>query len=70
MKYILYTIINVINKLQMKKKIALIFGISGQDGAYLANFLIKKNYLVIGVTRSPTNLNLFRLNMLNIKKKK
>jgi GDPmannose 4,6-dehydratase len=53
----------------MKKKIALIFGISGQDGAYLANFLIKKNYLVIGVTRSPTNLNLFRLNMLNIKKK-
>jgi len=25
----------------MKKKIALIFGVSGQDGAYLANFLIK-----------------------------
>ena len=52
----------------MKKKIALIFGVSGQDGAYLANFLIKKNYLVIGVTRNPTNSNLFRLNMLNIKK--
>ena len=29
----------------MKKKIALIFGITGQDGAYLANFLIKKGYL-------------------------
>ena len=25
----------------MKKKIALIFGVSGQDGAYLANLLIK-----------------------------
>jgi len=53
----------------MKKKIALIFGISGQDGAYLANFLIKKNYLVIGVTRNPTSSNLYRLNILNIKKK-
>jgi len=53
----------------MKKKIALIFGISGQDGAYLANFLIKKNYLVIGTTRNNANYNLFRLNALNIKKK-
>ena len=28
----------------MPKKIALITGISGQDGAYLAKFLLKKNY--------------------------
>ena len=35
----------------MKKKIAVIFGISGQDGAYLADFLLKKNYKVIGLTR-------------------
>ena len=28
-----------------QKKIALIFGVSGQDGAYLANLLIKKIYL-------------------------
>jgi GDP-D-mannose dehydratase len=27
----------------MKKKTAVIFGISGQDGAYLADFLLKKN---------------------------
>ena len=27
----------------MKKKIALIFGITGQDGSYLAKFLLKKN---------------------------
>ena len=26
----------------MKKKIALIFGVTGQDGAYLAKFLLKK----------------------------
>jgi GDPmannose 4,6-dehydratase len=33
----------------MKK--ALIFGISGQDGAYLAKLLIKKKYLVYGTVR-------------------
>ena len=33
----------------MKKKIALITGITGQDGAYLAEFLIKKNYVVHGI---------------------
>ena len=32
----------------MKRKRALITGISGQDGAYLAKFLINKNYEVIG----------------------
>ena len=30
----------------MKKKIALIFGITGQDGSYLAEFLLNKNYQV------------------------
>jgi GDPmannose 4,6-dehydratase len=53
----------------MKKKIALIFGVSGQDGAYLADFLIKKNYLVVGITRKHTDSNLFRLKILGIKKK-
>ena len=28
----------------MKKKIALIFGVTGQDGSYLSSFLIKKGY--------------------------
>ena len=32
----------------MKKKTALIFGISGQDGSYLAHLLLKKKYNVIG----------------------
>ena len=34
----------------MKKKIALVTGICGQDGAYLAELLLKKNYKVIGLT--------------------
>ena len=36
----------------MKKK-ALIFGITGQDGSYLAEYLIKKNYIVHGVKEDP-----------------
>ena len=45
----------------MKKKIALIFGITGQDGAYLAKFLIKKNYIVHGVKRRASLLNTSRI---------
>ena len=41
----------------MKKK-AVIFGISGQDGAYLANFLVGKNYKIIGITRNLSKKNL------------
>ena len=33
------------------KKIALIFGITGQDGAYLSRLLLKKKYFVHGVIR-------------------
>ena len=35
----------------MKKKIALVFGITGQDGSYLAEFLLNKNYEVHGIVR-------------------
>ena len=45
----------------MKKKNALIFGFSGQDGAYLAHLLISKNYNVIGTTRNDKKKNLNRL---------
>ena len=44
----------------MKKK-ALIFGITGQDGAYLAKFLLKKNYLVHGVIRRSSSFNTARI---------
>ena len=45
----------------MKKKIALIFGVTGQDGSYLASFLIKKGYLVHGVKRRSSSLNTSRI---------
>ena len=45
----------------MKKKVALIFGITGQDGSYLANFLIKKGYLVHGVKRRSSSFNTGRI---------
>lgn len=52
----------------MNKKTALITGISGQDGAYLAQFLLKKNYKVIGIERRSarsTNWRLEKLSILN-----
>ena len=45
----------------MKKKIALIFGITGQDGSYLAEFLLKKNYEVHGVKRKSSSINTNRI---------
>ena len=44
----------------MKKK-ALIFGITGQDGSYLAEFLLKKKYEVHGVKRKSSSLNTERV---------
>ena len=48
----------------MKKKIALIFGVTGQDGAYLSEFLLKKNYIVHGVKRRSSSFNTGRLDHL------
>ena len=45
----------------MKKKIALIFGVTGQDGAYLSKFLLKKNYKVYGVKRRSSIINTQRI---------
>ena len=44
----------------MKKK-ALIFGITGQDGSYLAELLLKKKYIVHGVKRRSSSINTFRV---------
>ncbi len=48
----------------MKKKIALIFGITGQDGSYLSELLIKKGYIVHGVKRRSSSLNTGRVDHL------
>ena len=45
----------------MKKKNALIFGITGQDGSYLSEILLKKNYIVNGVKRRSSSVNTTRL---------
>ena len=44
----------------MKKK-ALITGITGQDGSYLAEFLLSKNYVVHGIKRKSSSLNTSRI---------
>ncbi len=46
------------------KKIALIFGITGQDGAYLAEFLLDKGYEVHGVKRRSSSFNTARIDHL------
>ena len=45
----------------MKKKIALIFGVTGQDGSYLSEFLLKKGYIVHGVKRRSSSINTKRI---------
>ena len=44
-----------------KKKVALIFGITGQDGSYLTEFLLQKNYIVHGVKRRSSSFNTGRI---------
>ena len=39
------------------KKVALITGINGMDGSHLADFLLKKNYIVYGLERRCSNEN-------------
>ena len=48
----------------MKKKVALISGITGQDGAYLAELLLKKNYIVHGIKRRASSINTERIDHL------
>ncbi len=48
----------------MNKKIALITGITGQDGAYLAEFLLKKGYIVHGIKRRSSLFNTDRIDHL------
>ena len=46
---------------KIKKKVALIFGITGQDGSYLAELLLKKNYIIHGVKRRSSSANTERI---------
>jgi GDPmannose 4,6-dehydratase len=48
----------------MKNKIALIFGVTGQDGSYLSKFLLKKGYKVHGVKRRSSSFNTSRVDSI------
>ena len=51
------------------KKIALITGITGQDGSYLAELLLKKKYIVHGIKRKSSSFNTERIDhIINDKK--
>ena len=45
----------------MPKKTALITGVTGQDGSYLTDFLLKKGYRIIGVKRRSSSFNTKRI---------
>lgn len=47
-------------------KTAIITGITGQDGAYLAQFLLEKNYIVYGTYRRTASTNFWRIKELGI----
>ena len=53
----------------MKVKKALITGITGQDGSYLAEFLLKKKYVVYGIKRKSSSLNTERIDHIYFDKK-
>src|ERR1700758_180059 len=48
----------------MKQKVALITGVTGQDGAYLAELLLAKGYVVHGVKRRSSSFNTGRIEHL------
>ena len=52
---------------KIKKKIAIISGISGQDGSYLAELLVKKKYIVYGITNPKSKNKLDFINSIKDK---
>lgn len=52
----------------MLQKVAVITGITGQDGAYLAELLLEKGYVVYGTYRRTSSVNFWRIEELGIAK--
>ena len=50
--------------MKKNRKVALITGITGQDGSYLAEFLLKKGYYVHGIKRRSSSFNTQRIDHL------
>ena len=53
----------------MKKKVALITGVTGQDGSYLAELLLSKGYKVVGLKRRTSIINTSRIDEILEEKK-
>jgi GDPmannose 4,6-dehydratase len=53
----------------MKLKKAIITGVTGQDGSYLVEFLLKKNYIVHGIKRKSSSFNTSRIDHIYENKK-
>ena len=51
----------------MSNKVAIVTGITGQDGAYLAQLLINKGYIVYGTYRRTSSVNFWRIEELGVK---
>jgi len=51
----------------MKEKTALITGVTGQDGSYLAEFLLKKGYKVHGIVRPASTFNRERIDQIYLR---
>jgi len=56
------------NLSRIMSRIALITGITGQDGSYLAEFLLEKNYKVWGLIRRSSHINTQRIDHLYVNK--
>ena len=48
----------------MKNKVAIISGVTGQDGSYLSEFLLDKGYIVHGIKRRSSSFNTSRIDHL------
>ena len=55
---------NNIEDRRLNEKVALITGVTGQDGSYLAEFLLKKGYFVHGIKRRSSSFNTGRIDHL------
>ena len=55
---------NQINNSKKQQKVALITGVTGQDGSYLAEFLLEKGYIVHGIKRRASSFNTQRVDHL------
>lgn len=51
----------------MSNKVAIVTGITGQDGAYLAELLLEKGYVVYGTYRRTSSVNFWRIEELGVK---